>query len=291
MRTTHKMNWSGLGLLFFLFGTTISSTAVAQDEAARQPRIAIGNFDYKGVWPLGDGTSAFVDMISTSFIKTRQFQLVERDRVNEALREMGLGEAGVVDPADCQKLGTLLKADLILFGTITQASLDKKDVAIAGLNTVREDMRMAVDVRVIDAKTGEIKTAETISRSKTASKDVRVAGAITTGEGSSGIVGDVMRDVANSIVEKLVSNIYPITVVTVREGQVQLSYGEPMVTAGATYGVYDGEGFPVGKVQVTEVQNRSALGTILSGTVAEGMICRKETETTSPKVQTKEIPW
>lgn len=278
--------------LLLLGYSIVGGHAAAQEPPSRPPRIAIGNFEYKGVTHLRDGTAPFVDMISTALIKTRKFQLVERNRVNEALKEMGLGEAGVVDPADCQKLGTLLKADLIMFGTITEASLDDKAVQVAGLSTGQESMRMAVDLRVIDAKTGEIKTAETISAKKTRAKGVVVDGTVATGEASSGVVGDVMREVANSIVEKLVSGMYPVMIDMVREdGQVRLNYGEPMVLPNTVYNVYDANGFQVGQIRVTEVQPRNAIGRVLSGDVQEGMICRKAQQSGRVETPVQEIPW
>lgn len=264
----------------------------AQMVEAREPRIAIGNFEYKGVAHLRDGTAPFVDMIATALIKTRKFKLVERDRVREALNEMGLGEAGVVDPADCQRLGTLIKADLILFGTITEASLDSKVVALDGLNTTTESMRMAVDLRIIDAKTGDIKTAETISATKTRAKGVVVANAVATGEASSGVVGDVLRDVANGVVEKLVSGVYPITIDAVRDGQgVRLNYGEPVVLPDAIYDVFDADGFKTGQIRVTDVQSRYSTASVLSGNVQLGMYCRRSNHSGNTAAPVKEIPW
>jgi len=280
-----------------LFGAllfcVVPQNSFSQSQASRKPRIAIGNFEYKGVMHLEDGTWSFVDMISTALIKTRRFKLVERNRVNEALNEMGLGEAGVVDPADCQKLGTLLKADLILFGTITQASLDEKAVSISGLNTVRQDVRMSVDLRIVDAKTGEIKSAETISKKKTGSKSVHIAGSVSTGGSSSGIVGDVMRDIANGVVEKLVTGIYPISIEFVRDdGSVKLNYGESLVELNTVYKVYDADGFVAGKIRVTDVQSRNSLGKIISGSVEIGMTCKKASgAAAAPAAKVQEIPW
>jgi curli biogenesis system outer membrane secretion channel CsgG len=266
----------------------------AQTVPARPPRMAIGGFEYKGVYHLKDGTGPFVDMLTTAFVKTRKFSLVERARVNEALNEMGLGEAGVVDPENCQKLGSMLKADLILFGSITQASLDEKQVVVGGLTTARQDMRMTVDLRVIDAKTGEIKTAETITQSKLAAKTVNVGGTVHTGSDHSGIVGDLMRDVANEIVRKLVSNIYPIAVTMVREdGSLKVSYGEPMLKVGSVYNVFDADGFKTGKILISDVQSKESFGKVISGTVRVGMTCKLEAENTAQQAreQVQEIPW
>ncbi len=193
-----------------ILSVVIMGVLSVQAQEARMPKIAIGSFEYKGPFRFEDGTDSFVDMISTALIRTRRFELVERHHINEALREMGLGEAGVVNPEDSQRLGTLVKADLILFGSITQASLDDKAVTVEGVSAETRTMRMAVDIRIIDAKTGEIKTAETIDRAKTTAKSVHVSGGVQTTSASRGLSGDVMRDVANDIVNKLVQSVYPI---------------------------------------------------------------------------------
>jgi curli biogenesis system outer membrane secretion channel CsgG len=281
-------------LVVFLVATLCQPILMLQAQVApsRPPRVAIGSFEYKGSLALQGKTDALVDMITTALVKTRKFKMVERARVDEALKEMGLGEAGVVDPNDSQKLGTLVKADLLLFGTITQASMDSREVAVAGLKTVREEMRLTLDMRIIDAKTGEIKTAEAITMTKSAAKATAVAGAVLTGSATSGIVGDMLRDVANETVRKLVANIYPVTISMVKENQVKLDVGEPMLEEGMLYDVVDRDGFKVGQVRVTEVRDKMSLGEIVSGEVAEGLTCRKaKSQAASVPVPPAKIPW
>ncbi len=290
----HRSGFLALCVVSAITTFNVSAQEVAvQEPVAHKPKIAIGRFDYKGPFIFDDGTEAFVDMISTALIKTRRFEMVERSRVNEALQEMGLGEAGVVDPADCQKFGSLLKADLILFGSITQASLDDKAVSVEGLTTATRVMRLAVDMRIIDAATGEIKTAETIERTKTAAKSVQVSGAISTVNASSGLVGDVMRDVANEVVNKLVQSVYPIKITLVTEdGKVKLDAGEQMVQNNQIYDVMDADGFSGGKIRITGVFSKYSTAQISEGNVEVGSICVKSQQVGPAKrAPVQEIPW
>ena len=273
----------------------LGSNQLAEAQESREPRIAIGEFEYRGVAHLRDGTRALPDMITTALMQTRRFELVERQRVNEALREMGLGEAGITEGGTAQRLGTLVGADFILLGTITQASLDERDVATAGIRTSVQEMRMGVDIRIIDAKTGQIRTAETVSQSRTRSENVQVQGSVATGGRSTGIVGDVMRDVANEVIRRLVSGIYPIKIdhaTGMQPGdQVRLDYGNPVVQQDMIYNVYNEDGFSIGRIQVTEVRARDSIGKIVSGLAGPGMILREAGPVAEQQSAPREIPW
>ncbi len=276
-----------------LLAMTKVASAQHSDAVPRRPKIAIGSFEYKGPPEFRTRTDAFSEMVSTALMRTRRFDMVERQRVNEALKEMGLGEAGIVDPNDSQKFGTLIKADLLLFGTITQASLEERKVMVDGLNTATHTMRMAVDIRVIDAETGEVRTAETIERSKVAAKSVVVRGGAASSQSSSGLVGDVMRDVANEVVLKLVETVFPIKATLVTDdGRVRLDAGDQMVSMNGVYDVMDADGFPTGKIRITGVFPRYSTAQVIEGNVAEGSICRKSQQPeTSSKPPVQDIPW
>jgi hypothetical protein len=59
-------------------------------------------------------------------INTKCFELVERSRMEAVLRELSLGEAGLVTENQASKIGELLGADLMIYGNATASVKDVK---------------------------------------------------------------------------------------------------------------------------------------------------------------------
>ncbi len=66
---------------------------------------------------------AVYDSLISSFVNQKRFQLVEREKMEEVLRELKLSQSELVDRATASKIGKIIVADAILTGTI----LEKKD--------------------------------------------------------------------------------------------------------------------------------------------------------------------
>src|SRR5690606_1142132 len=63
-------------------------------------------------------TSAFTNKFVTALVKTRKFDVVERQKMDRLLDEMELGDAGISDPKTAVKAGKVLGADFFLMGEI-----------------------------------------------------------------------------------------------------------------------------------------------------------------------------
>ena len=88
-----------------------------------------------------------------------------------------------------------------------------------------------MDVRVIDAHTGSIVFAETISKEVRTGGAFAIKGVASGGESdSSAALGEVMRVTAKGVTSLIVSNIFPIKVVRVQaNGEVMLNYGTALL--------------------------------------------------------------
>ena len=109
--------------------------------------IAIMEFDNFSVGQyqeeLGYLAKGLADFFEIDFSKVTSLRVVERDKINAVLRELELTEAGKVDQATAAKVGKLLGAQLMVFGSITQ--LDGKTARMV--------------VRVVKTETSEILTS------------------------------------------------------------------------------------------------------------------------------------
>jgi TolB-like protein len=108
--------------------------------------IAIMEFDNFSVGEykenLGDLSKGLADFFEYDFSKFPGMKIVERDKLDYLLREAKLSEEGKIDPATAVRVGKMLGAQLMVFGSITQ--LDGKNARMV--------------VRVVDVETSEIIT-------------------------------------------------------------------------------------------------------------------------------------
>ena len=58
-----------------------------------------------------------MESLTTAFVNSGQFNVVERSKLKTILKELRLGTTGLIDPDNVKEFGTLLQADLILVGS------------------------------------------------------------------------------------------------------------------------------------------------------------------------------
>ncbi len=97
---------------------------------------SIGEYQEK-LGPIGKGLA---DFFEHDFSKISDIAVVERDKINFVLKELELQKSGAVDQATAVKVGKLLGAQFMIFGSITQ--LDDKNTRMV--------------VRVVSVETSEI---------------------------------------------------------------------------------------------------------------------------------------
>ncbi|MDA0986648.1 MAG: hypothetical protein O3A55_03495 [Bacteroidetes bacterium] len=130
--------------LFFSF-LIIFNFAISQDK--QQQTMAILNFenncllDREKMQPLSKGLA---DMMSSEMSKIKGLKLVERNRIKSIIDEMNLQETGILDESSTQKIGKLLGAKNMMFGSFTKSDEDE----------------IRIDVRIVRTETGETINAE-----------------------------------------------------------------------------------------------------------------------------------
>jgi curli biogenesis system outer membrane secretion channel CsgG len=132
-------------------------------------RIAVIPFDSQlvGTANLGKIVS---EMFVTSLVQLGCFDVIERNKLNEIMQEIKLGEGGMVDLSTAVKAGKLLGVDYILTGTITEFGIREekkggilgffKNLFGGGAQKV-SIARVKFDYRIIDVATGKIFFADT----------------------------------------------------------------------------------------------------------------------------------
>ncbi|UCD90433.1 MAG: hypothetical protein JSW04_03055 [Desulfobacterales bacterium] len=157
----------GLSIAVLIFACV--ATTWAKD------RVAVMDFDNKaqyGGWRVGHGAS---DILTTELAKTGRFSVMERGKLASIMKEQDLGASGRFDPSTAARIGKIIGVEYIITGAVTEYGQSASGGGGGGVHVGKKGYHASVDVRMVNATTGEIVFADSASASKS-SVDVRVFG-------------------------------------------------------------------------------------------------------------------
>ena len=232
----------------------------------------------------------FQTMLETQMVKVGRFKIMERNRLDEVLSEQGL-QGEFSDAGTVMKVGAV---DYLVYGSITKFGTKKKEIKTKKFATVKVIAEFGIDLKVVDATTGEIRRAETIDVSLETGSGMATKG-IQTGDALADPLADVQRRAAKQVAAAISESIFPIEVITFREDTNQsccayLNYGTALLSVGDRLKVVTlGEALidettgldlgaterTVGTVEVTEALEKFSKAKIVTGAIpAKGQIAR-----------------
>ena len=136
-----------------LAAMTMRTTPAAAQEAAEdtRPTVAVMYFTNGAIGPahqeLEPLRKGIADMLVTELASNPRIRVVERDQLQRLLDEQNLGRTDNIDPATAVKLGRVLGAGHMIFGTY--------------VTDFKNNMRL--DVRAVDVETSRIVYTETVT--------------------------------------------------------------------------------------------------------------------------------
>jgi curli biogenesis system outer membrane secretion channel CsgG len=132
------------------------------------PKKRIGIVDFENAstehrW--GGGKSGLADaardVTTEALVKSGGFVVIEREQIAQVLKEQGLGMTGAISPQTAAKAGKLLGLQALITGKITDFNAKEEASGFGGFYQARTRIAHArVSLRITDATTGEIWTAE-----------------------------------------------------------------------------------------------------------------------------------
>lgn len=187
----------GLFILFMLL--TFISSVYAKD------RVAVMDFENRtphGGWRVGRGAS---DMLATALVKTGKFTVYERNKIDAVMKEQNMGAGGRIDPTTAAKIGKIIGVEYIITGAVTEYGQSRSDVGGGGKFSMgKKGYHAAVDVRMVNATTGEIVFADSGSFSKS-SVSVKVFGFGGGEKFNEKLATESMRGAIAQVTEKITS--------------------------------------------------------------------------------------
>jgi len=126
------------------------------------PKLRVGIVDFVNKTSYGAGrlgTSAS-DILTTELFKTGAFIIVERAQLKRVLGEQALGQTGAVNPDTAVQAGKVLGLNALVTGSISQFGVSTAGTDLGVLKQKVQTAKCVVDVRVVEASTGQLLFAE-----------------------------------------------------------------------------------------------------------------------------------
>jgi curli biogenesis system outer membrane secretion channel CsgG len=191
-------------------------------------RIGVVDFENKTTYGANRlGTSAS-DILITELAKSGKFIVVERDKMDKLLAEQKLGMTGAIDPNTAAKVGKILGLNAIVTGSISQFGEDTEGSEYLITQSKSQVVKCTVDIRVVDAETGQVLYAD--SGSGLATKHTGgVLGLGTRAGYDETLEGDALRAAivkfTNNIVEQVEKKPWSCRVADVDGQNIYLNAG------------------------------------------------------------------
>ncbi len=313
-------------VLIMLTTSTIAGSIASSEHAqsqARKKRVAILDFDYGTVRSssaalfgsdvdVGRGIS---DLLVKSLVKDGTYSVIERQALDRILAEQNFSTSDRANPATAARLGKLLGVDAIIVGSITQFGHDTQTAriggagrgpggfGIGGVGRKKTKAIVAVDARVVDIDTGEIRAvAHGKGESKRESTSLLGGGGRWRGFGVGAvdfsssdfretIIGEAVHDAVGKLSSEVISGSSRVDARTIKvEGLVASVEGSQVIlNVGARAGLKVGDRLSIervtreikdpatgnllrrvssqlGTVEVIDVDDVSSVARIVSGT-------------------------
>jgi curli biogenesis system outer membrane secretion channel CsgG len=130
-----------------------------------RPTVNLGNT--VRLMPPPNFTDGLTEILTTALIEQGRYQVLERAKIGAVLAEQDLGSAGRTDPKTTAATGKVTGAEILITGDVTEFSYDQSAIggALGGLFKKKTSIgagvgkitaKLALDLRMIDATTGEV---------------------------------------------------------------------------------------------------------------------------------------
>lgn len=255
-------------------------------------RIAVLSFqDNSGA---GAPAAAIADMMTTELFNTGLFSVVERSRIDQIAMEQRMSAQGLTSPSSAVQMGQLLGAEYLMTGSITQYRYEASGGVIplpfgglSGVAVGSETAYVTLDVRLINAATGEVITTARAEGAANQTQGGLAYDSAVFGTGKAGgLLGQATYKAVTKIVEQVKGKVgssigvKPFNVLSemakvvtidggsnhgVQAGQLFMVYGEGAPVLGLKGEILDVEKVNLGLVRITEVNPNYSKGTLIKG--------------------------
>jgi len=169
-------------------------------------RIGVVDFENKTTYGANRLGTAASDILITELAKSGKFIVVERDKLDKIMGEQKLAMSGAIDPNTAAKVGKILGLNAIVTGAISQFGEQTEGSEYLITQSKSQVVKCTVDIRVVDAETGQILYADSgsgLSRKHSGG----VLGLGTRAGYDETLEGDALRAAIAKFVDNIVTQV------------------------------------------------------------------------------------
>jgi len=123
-------------------------------------KVAVLDFENKARYGKGRLGDAATDILVTELVKSDQFIVIERQKLDVLLAEQNLERREFMDPNTAAQTGRVLGVNAIVTGAVTQFGVKTEGTDVMGYKKKVQTAECVVDIRVVDVETGQILYAD-----------------------------------------------------------------------------------------------------------------------------------
>lgn len=249
------------------------------------PKLRVGIVDFVNKSSYGAGrlgTSAS-DILTTELFKTGAFIVVERAQLRRVLGEQSLGQTGVVNPETAAQAGKVLGLNALVTGSISQFGVSTGGADYGIYKQKVQTAKCAVDVRVVDATTGQLLFADS-GKGEFQRKAQEILGMGTRAGYDETLGQEALRSAITKFMDNLVQKLQTVE----WSGAVAMVTGTDVyINAGREVGLNPGDVLVVQTLgqEIIDPQTKILLGRTRGAVKAELMVTQIEERFTIAKVR------
>ena len=199
------MKSSKLIFPFLLLAGACASSGVPFEQ---RPLACVMPFTYSASDPqYASSAAGLQDSLTASLMKTSRIRLVERARVDAAMKEIQLASAGAVDSATAAQVGKLIGARYAVLGSITALSVNDEWRSVKIAEKTDRKVEVSAEARLVNLETGELLGAgRAIGKAKSSEKHA-FGGKLGQLAKPEAVIQKAIMDLTDDLAEDLVKNI------------------------------------------------------------------------------------
>jgi len=174
----------------------------------QRPLACVMPFAYSASDPqYASSVTGLQDALTASLMQTSKIRLVERARVDAAMKELQLASAGVVDSATAAQVGKLIGARYAVLGSITALSVNDEWRSVKIAEKTDRKVEVAAEARLVNLETGELLGAGRVVGKAKSSEKHAFGGKIGELAKPEAIIQLAIMDLTEDLAKDLVKNI------------------------------------------------------------------------------------
>ncbi len=249
---------------------------------------------------------SFTLSLSEAFVGSRKFDVLERARLTETMKEIDFGASEYGDVARVVPMGRALNAEYVAIPEVELIHLVEELREVPYVDTVQPRLKgkMIVRLRVVD--TAETKVVAASTEEVQVERRLRADNPFLETE-LHNLIMDLYRTASLRLLHRTLEAVYPVRLLDVADGKVVLNRGEGAVDVGDTFEVFGlGRAYTdpdtgallgrredkVATIRVVRVAPKFADAEIVDGAAAlagdlSGFLCRESAESIEKKTTTE----